>query len=205
MHNPAPHAGPAALPATARQRSGSWASSCLTAGCIFLMWLGEQIDEYGLGNGISLDHPRRHRRPHAQRDHPARRADRLQRQRRPGKHRSTLGKIVFLIALVRLRRRRLDPDHAGAAPHPDPAGQAHPRPARLRRAEAVPPAPREPRRRHADHLRPVADALPRRAVRLAATAGQRRRQHGFFGNIVQFLNNEFSRGGVHLHHDRDRR
>jgi preprotein translocase subunit SecY len=26
----------------------------LTAGCIFLMWLGEQIDEYGLGNGISL-------------------------------------------------------------------------------------------------------------------------------------------------------
>jgi preprotein translocase subunit SecY len=26
----------------------------LTAGCIFMMWLGEQIDEYGLGNGISL-------------------------------------------------------------------------------------------------------------------------------------------------------
>jgi preprotein translocase subunit SecY len=26
----------------------------LTAGCIFLMWLGEQIDEYGLGNGVSL-------------------------------------------------------------------------------------------------------------------------------------------------------
>ncbi len=26
----------------------------LTAGTIFLMWLGEQIDEYGLGNGISL-------------------------------------------------------------------------------------------------------------------------------------------------------
>ena len=26
----------------------------LTSGCIFLMWLGEQIDEYGLGNGISL-------------------------------------------------------------------------------------------------------------------------------------------------------
>src|SRR4051812_40511918 len=28
--------------------------SCLTAGCVFLMWLGEQIDEYGLGNGVSL-------------------------------------------------------------------------------------------------------------------------------------------------------
>jgi preprotein translocase subunit SecY len=26
----------------------------MTAGCIFLMWLGEQIDEYGIGNGISL-------------------------------------------------------------------------------------------------------------------------------------------------------
>src|SRR4051812_17169295 len=28
--------------------------TCLTAGSVFLMWLGEQIDEYGLGNGISL-------------------------------------------------------------------------------------------------------------------------------------------------------
>jgi preprotein translocase subunit SecY len=28
--------------------------SALTAGGIFLMWLGEQIDEYGLGNGASL-------------------------------------------------------------------------------------------------------------------------------------------------------
>lgn len=26
----------------------------LTTGCIFLMWIGEQIDEYGIGNGISL-------------------------------------------------------------------------------------------------------------------------------------------------------
>jgi preprotein translocase subunit SecY len=26
----------------------------LTAGSIFLMWLGEQIDEYGMGNGVSL-------------------------------------------------------------------------------------------------------------------------------------------------------
>lgn len=26
----------------------------LTAGSIFLMWLGEQIDEYGIGNGVSL-------------------------------------------------------------------------------------------------------------------------------------------------------
>src|SRR5205085_4522548 len=26
----------------------------MTAGTIFLMWLGEQIDEFGMGNGISL-------------------------------------------------------------------------------------------------------------------------------------------------------
>ena len=26
----------------------------MTCGSIFLMWLGEQIDEYGIGNGISL-------------------------------------------------------------------------------------------------------------------------------------------------------
>ena len=32
----------------------------LTAGTAFLMWLGEQINEYGVGNGISLNHLRRH-------------------------------------------------------------------------------------------------------------------------------------------------
>jgi preprotein translocase subunit SecY len=26
----------------------------MTCGCLFLMWIGEQIDEYGIGNGISL-------------------------------------------------------------------------------------------------------------------------------------------------------
>lgn len=26
----------------------------LTAGCVFLMWLGEQIDKYGIGNGVSM-------------------------------------------------------------------------------------------------------------------------------------------------------
>ncbi len=27
---------------------------CLTAGSVFLMWLGEQIDHYGIGNGVSM-------------------------------------------------------------------------------------------------------------------------------------------------------
>ena len=26
----------------------------LTAGSVFLMWLGEQIEQFGIGNGISL-------------------------------------------------------------------------------------------------------------------------------------------------------
>jgi preprotein translocase subunit SecY len=35
---------------------GTWLTMVvtMTAGTIFLMWLGEQIDEYGIGNGISL-------------------------------------------------------------------------------------------------------------------------------------------------------
>jgi preprotein translocase subunit SecY len=40
------------------QYSGFWyilvAVMTMTVGTIFLMWLGEQIDEYGIGNGISL-------------------------------------------------------------------------------------------------------------------------------------------------------
>jgi len=30
------------------------AVAALTAGCMFLMWLGEQIDKHGIGNGVSL-------------------------------------------------------------------------------------------------------------------------------------------------------
>src|SRR5688572_27233911 len=37
---------------------GMWYVICtimtMTAGTVFLMWIGEQIDEYGIGNGISL-------------------------------------------------------------------------------------------------------------------------------------------------------
>ncbi len=33
---------------------GDLATATMTAGTVFLMWIGEQIDEYGIGNGISL-------------------------------------------------------------------------------------------------------------------------------------------------------
>jgi preprotein translocase subunit SecY len=41
---------------TAMGRAEFWTMGLisLTAGSIFLMWLGEQIDEYGLGNGVSF-------------------------------------------------------------------------------------------------------------------------------------------------------
>jgi preprotein translocase subunit SecY len=45
--------------AEAFRESGAWfyattAVLVMTAGTMFLMWIGEQIDEYGIGNGISL-------------------------------------------------------------------------------------------------------------------------------------------------------
>ena len=104
------------------------AVAALTAGCIFLMWLGEQIDEYGLGNGVSLiilagivaRMPRRSTgmiRP----------TSRTRRER--GQAHDTIGQgdlpdrraFVFVVAGSILIT-------AGPAPHPDPAGQAHARP-----------------------------------------------------------------------------
>jgi preprotein translocase subunit SecY len=54
MHNSKPVLVQADI--IAHHEFGFWFMSltALTAGSIFLMWLGEQIDEYGLGNGISL-------------------------------------------------------------------------------------------------------------------------------------------------------
>ena len=37
-----------------RMRALIFGTIAMTAGTVFLMWLGEQIDEYGIGNGISL-------------------------------------------------------------------------------------------------------------------------------------------------------
>ena len=42
------------LPAYRDFWHGMVSVSIMTAGTIFLMWIGEQIDEYGIGNGISL-------------------------------------------------------------------------------------------------------------------------------------------------------
>ena len=132
----------------------------LTAGTAFIMWLGEQITERGIGNGMSLLiftgivvglprgiddlydkathqrlgrlHPHRHRHPHRRHD----------RRRR----------------LHRLRR-------ALRAPHPRPVRQAHRRPQDDGRPVHPPSAQGQLRRRHAGHLRqlhPVGAAAARR-------------------------------------------
>lgn len=46
-----------------------------TAGSVLVMWLGEQITERGIGNGISADHLLRHRRGYSARHHSVRGPD----------------------------------------------------------------------------------------------------------------------------------
>ncbi|MEI7683675.1 MAG: preprotein translocase subunit SecY [Planctomycetota bacterium] len=53
--SPAPHGLNLALPGYDKSFIYIFSSvMMMTAGTVFLMWIGEQIDEYGIGNGISL-------------------------------------------------------------------------------------------------------------------------------------------------------
>ena len=54
LMGPAPNGLDLALPGYSGFWYGFMAVVTMTAGTVFLMWLGEQIDEYGIGNGISL-------------------------------------------------------------------------------------------------------------------------------------------------------
>ena len=54
---PPPMINPAFISASTNNLQFGWqiiAVLTMTCGTIFLMWLGEQIDEFGIGNGISL-------------------------------------------------------------------------------------------------------------------------------------------------------
>ena len=94
--------------------------AALTAGSIFLMWLGEQIDKYGIGNGVSLiltagiisQMPNAVGYLVAETDL-SRPGDRRQHRHRrnpvPGRG-------------LHHRRRRFDPDHRRPAAYSDPAG-----------------------------------------------------------------------------------
>ena len=103
----------------------------MTAGTIFLMWIGEQIDEYGIGNGISLlimagilaRLPVRHEGTMGQLDVKAdARAGQVRHHHDPAPDRT-----------VHRGGRRRDRDHREPAADPHPVGQARARPPRLRR------------------------------------------------------------------------
>ena len=132
----------------------------MTAGTVFLMWLGEQIDEYGIGNGISLIIMAGivARMPDATTTSLFFERRQLQavdlhawRQRRGGD--ISFEKLHRADRPVRRRGRGGHRHHQGPAAHPDAVGQARPRPARLRRHAAVPAAAGQPGGRHAGHLR----------------------------------------------------
>ena len=135
----------------------------MTAGTVFLMWLGEQIDEYGIGNGISL----------------LIMAGILARMPCAG-YEDLIKPIAANAAsnwaaaaaavgvetlagagrAVRGRGRRRGVHHPGPAPHPHAKRQARPRPPRLRRHPPVPAAAGQPGRRDAHHLRQQLAAVP---------------------------------------------
>ena len=158
----------------------------MTAGTIFLMWLGEQIDEFGIGNGISLLIMAGilARMPGAglaadQADSSAG----VGRRRRANSASETMARVGDL---VRGRRGRRGVHHAGPAPHSHAKRQARPRPARVRRHAAVPAAAGQSGRRDADHLRQQLAAVPLHAV---SSAG-RSLSAAFWAN----LNEAFHRG-----------
>ena len=148
--------------------------SCLTAGCVMIMWFGELITQRGIGNGISLmifasivaGLPNGIQAWWTNPDQ--------------------IFKVMMpFIALAVHRGHRV---HAGGpAPDPDPVREARGRAPDGRRRLHLPAAAREHGRRHPGDLRGLADGVPaddRRAVAGGLGAGlldvllaERRRLH----------------------------
>ncbi len=138
----------------------------MTAGTIFLMWLGEQIDEYGIGNGISLLIMAGilARMPGAG-CRAASSKPSFELGDRPGKIGvETLIVLVVLFVAVVVGVVFITP---GPAAHSHAKRQARPRPPRLRRHAAVPAAAGQPGRRDADHLRQQLADVPLGDLQLA--------------------------------------
>ena len=136
----------------------------MTAGTVFLMWIGEQIDEFGIGNGISLlimagilsDMPGAGMQL----------IETASLELTGGGGELGIEQLLDPGAHVRRRDRRRGVHHARPAAHSHAERQARPRPPRDGRHPAVPAAQGESGRRHADHLRQqladAADAAVRR-------------------------------------------
>ncbi len=134
--------------------------TALVCGTMFLMWLGEQIDEYGIGNGISLIIMAGIvvQMPSAIISVIKKSTLRL----RTVPAGATLGPAGthFPGLCVCWRGGRVDSDHPGQPPYPDPAGQADARSTGLWRAAQLSAASGQSRWRDADHFRQHADDLP---------------------------------------------
>ncbi len=141
----------------------------MTTGTIFVMWLGEQISEKGIGNGISLiifigivaRYP----------------TDWLNTFRALRIGSLNIFGLAILIVDDGRHRRRGRADAAGPAADTGAVREAGRRAEGLRRAEHAHPAQAEHRRRHPDHLRPVDHHVPRHDRRLL----QGQRVHGEHG------------------------
>ena len=135
----------------------------MTAGTVFLMWLGEQIDEYGIGNGISLLIMAGilARMPFAIyedlikpiQDNGLELGWRRTRQRRR-RNDPCVGRVV------RGRGVRRRADYPRPAAHSDAKRQARARSKGLRRHAAVLAVAGESGRRDADHFRQQLVAVP---------------------------------------------
>ncbi len=125
----------------------------LTTGTAFIMWLGEQITERGIGNGMSLHHLRGDRgrlpaRPHRHLQHdPARRAEPARRPPARGGHGLV---VIAAIVFVERGQRRITVQYAKRV-----VGR------RMYGRPVDPPAPaREHERRHPRDLRLLHHRLP---------------------------------------------
>ena len=92
----------------------------LTAGTLFIMWLGEQITEHGIGNGISLIIMA----GIIAQLQPALHASLLRRGGTASTPTEMWQTLLMFGGGVGDRRRRGGLHDQGAAPDPDPAGQA---------------------------------------------------------------------------------
>ena len=140
----------------------------MTCGTIFLMWLGEQIDEFGIGNGISLLIMAGILAGMPGAGWQLLQQSTLELAGGGGK----LGIEVLDPAGVPVRGGggRRGVHHAGAAAHSHAKRQARPRPARVRRHPAISAAAGQSGRRDADHFRQQLADVSLAVVQLAGRA-----------------------------------
>ena len=128
------------------------AVSVMTCGSVFLMWLGEQIDEHGIGNGISLlimagilaQMPKALYELILTMETQLTGIDPWS-----GRHRDTRTPLCF----VHRSRRWRGVHHAWTAQDPHPIGEVHARPKSLRRHAAALAVADQSGWRDADHFR----------------------------------------------------